>query len=93
MDDWAATPGIPNKPTATDWAAALNDAQWFADKCKAGTGEMLAYIGTTASARDMESIRVGLGVPKLDYLGFSYRHRPRRRLRHPLPHVDRSPHS
>ena len=72
MDDWAATPGIPNKPTATDWAAALNDAQWFADKCKAGTGEMLAYIGTTASARDMESIRVGLGVPKLDYLGFSY---------------------
>ena len=72
MDDWAAAPGIPNNPTATDWATALNDAQWFADKCKAGTGEMLAYIGTTASARDMESIRVGLGVPKLDYLGFSY---------------------
>ncbi|MEY3684124.1 MAG: hypothetical protein RIS62_834 [Chloroflexota bacterium] len=72
MDDWAATPGIPSRPTATDWTAALNDAQWFADKCKAGTGEMLAYIGTTASARDMESIRVGLGVTKLDYLGFSY---------------------
>jgi pimeloyl-ACP methyl ester carboxylesterase len=72
MDDWAAMPGIPNRPTSTDWAAALNDAQWFADKCKAGTGEMLAYIGTTASARDMESIRVGLGVAKLDYLGFSY---------------------
>jgi pimeloyl-ACP methyl ester carboxylesterase len=72
MDDWSATPGIPNQPTATDWVAALNDAQWFADKCKAGTGELLAYIGTTASARDMESIRVGLGVPKLDYLGFSY---------------------
>jgi len=72
MDDWAATPGIQDRPTATDWAAALNDAQWFAEKCKAGTGEMLAYIGTTASARDMESIRVGLGVAKLDYLGFSY---------------------
>jgi len=72
MDDWAATPGISNQPTATDWQGALNDAQWFADKCKAGTGEMLAYIGTTASARDMESIRVGLGVEKLDYLGFSY---------------------
>ena len=72
MDDWAATPGISSRPTATDWTAALNDAQWFADKCKAGTGEMLAYIGTTASARDMESIRVGLGVAKLDYLGFSY---------------------
>jgi len=72
MDDWAAMPGIPNRPTSTDWTAALNDAQWFADKCKAGTGEMLAYIGTTASARDMESIRVGLGVPKLSYLGFSY---------------------
>jgi pimeloyl-ACP methyl ester carboxylesterase len=72
MDDWAATPGISSRPTATDWQGALNDAQWFADKCRAGTGEMLAYIGTTASARDMESIRVGLGVEKLDYLGFSY---------------------
>jgi len=72
MDAWAATPGIPDRPTAKDWTAALKDAQWFADKCKAGTGAMLAYIGTTASARDMESIRVGLGVAKLDYLGFSY---------------------
>lgn len=72
MDEWAATPGIPNRPTATDWTAALSQAQWFADKCKAGTGEMLAYIGTTASARDMESIRAGLGVETLDYLGFSY---------------------
>jgi len=72
MDDYAATPGITDRPTAADWASALNDAQWFADKCKAGTGEMLAYIGTTASARDMESIRIGLGVAKLDYLGFSY---------------------
>ena len=72
MDDWVATPGIPDRPTATDWASALSEAKWFADKCKAGTGEMLAYIGTTASARDMESIRVGLGVATLDYLGFSY---------------------
>ena len=72
MDDWAATPGIPNRPSAADWTAALTDAKWFAEKCKAGTGELLAYIGTTASARDMESIRVGLGVAKLDYLGFSY---------------------
>lgn len=72
MDDWAATPGISSQPTAADWAGALSDAQWFADKCKAGTGEMLAHIGTTASARDMESIRVGLGAAKLDYLGFSY---------------------
>jgi len=72
MDTWAAAPGIPDRPTAKDWTTALNQAQWFANKCKVGTGEMLAYIGTTASARDMESIRVGLGVAKLDYLGFSY---------------------
>ncbi len=72
MDTWTATSGIPDRPTAKDWTAALNDAKWFANKCKAGTGEMLAYIGTTASARDMESIRTSLGVAKLDYLGFSY---------------------
>jgi pimeloyl-ACP methyl ester carboxylesterase len=72
MDEWSITPGIPDKPTATDWETALEEAKWFAQKCKDGTGEMLAYIGTTASARDMESIRIGLGVPTLNYLGFSY---------------------
>ena len=71
-DTWIADPGIPASPTAADWRKALKDAQWFADRCAANSGDLLPYIGTTASARDMESIRSAMGTPKLDYLGFSY---------------------
>ena len=72
LDTWISQPGIAEKPTATDWNGALKDAQWFADKCEAGSGDVLPYIGTTASARDMESIRAAMGVETLDYLGYSY---------------------
>jgi hypothetical protein len=72
MDTWISEPGIPSKPTTADWEAALKDAKWFADRCATNSGDLLAYIGTTASARDMESIRAAMGVPTLDYLGFSY---------------------
>jgi len=72
MDAWIADPGIPASPTASDWETARMDAQWFADRCAANSGDLLPYIGTTASARDMESIRVAMGLSKLDYLGFSY---------------------
>ena len=72
MDAWISDPGIASSPTATDWAGALKDAQWFADRCAATSGDLLPFIGTTASARDMESIRVAMDVPTLDYLGFSY---------------------
>ena len=72
LDTWISQPGIAEEPTTTDWNGALKDAQWFADKCVAGSADVLPYIGTTASARDMESIRAAMGVEKLDYLGFSY---------------------
>lgn len=72
LDDWIYADGIPAKPTAADWSAAASDAKWFAGKCEERSGDLIPYIGTTASARDMESIRAALGVAKLDYLGFSY---------------------
>ena len=73
MDVWISEPGSDSEnPTQSDWEAALADAQWFADKCVAGSEEVLPYIGTTASARDMESIRAAMGVEKLSYIGYSY---------------------
>ena len=72
MDAWAYAPGIPSAPTSSDWAKARSDALWFAQKCEERSGALLPYIGTTASARDMERIRIALGLPTLDYLGFSY---------------------
>ncbi|MFM9166085.1 MAG: alpha/beta fold hydrolase, partial [Candidatus Limnocylindrus sp.] len=73
MDVWISEPGGDSEsPTQADWDAALEDAKWFADKCVAGSADVLPYIGTTASARDMESIRAAMGVEKLDYIGYSY---------------------
>ncbi len=72
MDVWAFAPGIPVVPTSSDWAKARSDAIWFAQKCEMKSGTLLPYIGTTASARDMESIRAALGLSTLDYLGYSY---------------------
>ena len=73
MDAWISEPGSDNEtPTQADWDEALEDAKWFADKCVAGSADVLPYIGTTASARDMESIRAAMGVEKLDYIGYSY---------------------
>ena len=40
--------------------------------CIAGTGDLLAFVGTDQSARDMDLIRALLGQSKLNYLGYSY---------------------
>src|SRR4029077_10254104 len=44
----------------------------FDAACEAHSGELLPFMTTTDSARDMEQIRIALGEPKLSYLGFSY---------------------
>ncbi len=43
----------------------------FAASCQE-TGPSVAYFNTQQAARDMELIRLAIGVEKLDYLGFSY---------------------
>ncbi|MFM1784233.1 MAG: hypothetical protein RLZZ579_510 [Actinomycetota bacterium] len=40
--------------------------------CVAGTGELISFVGTDQSARDMDLIRALLGQAKLNYLGYSY---------------------
>ena len=46
--------------------------QEFVDLCVERNGEMLKYISTEASARDMDSIRNALNEDKISYFGFSY---------------------
>ncbi len=72
MDVWLNAPGIDSAPTSADWTKAKGDATKFATSCAEKSGDLLRYIGSTATARDMESIRAAMGTPKLDYLGFSY---------------------
>ncbi|GAA0401451.1 peptidase [Acrocarpospora corrugata] len=44
----------------------------FAQACQRHSSAILPYVGTLNAARDMETLRIRLGDPKLNYLGFSY---------------------
>ena len=44
----------------------------FAAACEANSGDILPYISTNNSARDMDRIRQALGEEKISYFGFSY---------------------
>ncbi|MGW6570437.1 alpha/beta hydrolase [Streptomyces sp. NPDC054975] len=47
-------------------------AQAFAKACGDKYADVLPYIDTVSTARDMDAIRAALGAPKLTYLGYSY---------------------
>ena len=64
----AETPG-PESPEVVAWAT---QAQAFADGCAPGNPDLIGHIGTRDSARDMESIRVALGEPAMNYVGWSH---------------------
>ncbi|MFE5541845.1 alpha/beta hydrolase [Streptomyces sp. NPDC056519] len=52
-----------------------DDVAWartVADKCRAKAGDVLPYITTRNTARDMDTIRAALGEEKISYLGYSY---------------------
>lgn len=56
----------------TERQELIAGAQEFNDACAENSGSILPYISTIASARDMNSIRMALGVEKISYFGFSY---------------------
>ncbi len=73
MGDYAralATAQWSTSPDGPGVAAWAEQAQAFADGCAAG--DMFSHIGTRDSARDMESIRVALGEPLMNYVGWSH---------------------
>ncbi len=47
-------------------------AKEFTDACLEKNADIWPYIGTNASARDMDDIRQALGEAKISYFGFSY---------------------
>ncbi|MDQ1432597.1 MAG: hypothetical protein QOF40_3199, partial [Actinomycetota bacterium] len=46
--------------------------QAFAAGCSQRMGAYAGQVGTRNVARDLEAMRIALGEPKLDYLGYSY---------------------
>jgi pimeloyl-ACP methyl ester carboxylesterase len=64
---------LPAVPTTPDQIAALDqyNAQ-FAAGCVQRSGAYAGQVGTRNAARDLEAIRIALGEPHLDYVGYSY---------------------
>lgn len=60
-------PDDPAEQQALDDAAAA-----VAEQCRQLDGNVLAHLGTDDVARDLEAMRLAVGDPKLNYLGFSY---------------------
>ncbi|MQA97565.1 MAG: alpha/beta fold hydrolase, partial [Streptosporangiales bacterium] len=58
--------------SAREEAAWLRRAAGYAEDCAATQGDLLPYMHTEAAADDMDRIRAALGVPTIDYLGYSY---------------------
>ena len=50
----------------------IDDAQAFNDLCEDKSGEILPYISTVSSARDIDTLRRALGYDTISYFGFSY---------------------
>ncbi len=70
LDLSAGLATIPNTVALLDTVHTFN-AQ-FAAGCVERMGAYAGQVGTRNVARDVEAIRVALGEPKLDYLGYSY---------------------
>lgn len=52
--------------------AIVEAGREFGIECEENSGEILPYISTEASARDIDSIRQALGEDQISYFGFSY---------------------
>jgi pimeloyl-ACP methyl ester carboxylesterase len=70
LDFGAAVPAIPDTAEALGVARRYNRA--LARGCVERNGTYAGQVGTRNSARDLEAIRVALGEPSLNYLGYSY---------------------
>ncbi|MFF3314426.1 alpha/beta hydrolase [Streptomyces sp. NPDC003035] len=52
--------------------AGVERARSFAEACGTKHRDVLPYIDTVSTARDLDAIRAALGAPRLTYLGYSY---------------------
>jgi pimeloyl-ACP methyl ester carboxylesterase len=69
-DDYFAIDDSPTTPAAR--AALVDAGTRFGAACERANGDLLPFISTENSARDMDRIRAALGEPKISYFGFSY---------------------
>ncbi len=68
--------GIYSKPFVTPFnlrvGALVAKDRAYINRCKNLNGNVLRYISTANTARDMDQVRAAMGDAKLNYFGFSY---------------------
>lgn len=64
--------GSRTRPSDADMVAMAEQAKREEAACAAAGGEFRKYVTTMNVARDMDSLRAGLGEDKINYLGTSY---------------------
>jgi len=69
-DSYFASDVTPDTPLEIE--AITQDARRFNDSCQKRSGEILPYISTKSSARDIDMIRRALNEETISYFGFSY---------------------
>jgi len=62
----------PTPVSDAEWASALAVSRALAEECARSREALLARMGTSESARDMDRVREALGAEQISYLGFSY---------------------
>ena len=62
----------PTPETDAQWIGIVDASRAFAQECAREHGDLLPYLGTGESARDMDRVRAALGETQISYLGFSY---------------------
>jgi len=67
---WPTGTSLWGAGTRFERAASL--ARDLAERCRRNAGDVLPYVTTRNTARDMDVIRAALGERKVSYLGYSY---------------------
>lgn len=62
----------PTPETDAEKKELVDASKRFADACIESNGDILQYISTANTARDVDSIRRALGEDKITFFGFSY---------------------
>lgn len=70
LDQYVALDSVLDDPQEKQ--ATIDADKNFAAQCEQRSGDLLPYMDTASTARDLDQIRDAVGDAKLTYLGFSY---------------------
>jgi pimeloyl-ACP methyl ester carboxylesterase len=62
----------PTPESDAAWNAVVEASRAFSEECVRAHGDLLPFMGTDESARDLDLVRAALGESQISYLGFSY---------------------